>query len=148
MKVLVTGGAGYIGSHTCLELLESGYDVVVVDNFVNSARTCIDRIEELSRSKVTFYEGDVRDSHVLDTIFIENEIEAVIHFAALKAVGESTEKPFEYYQNNILGTLNLLDAMKKHGCKSIVFSSSATVYGTPESNPINEDFPTGGCTNP
>lgn len=148
MKVLVTGGAGYIGSHTCIDLLESGYDVVVVDNFVNSARTCIDRIEELSRSKVTFYEGDVRDSHVLDTIFIENEIEAVIHFAALKAVGESTEKPFEYYQNNILGTLNLLDAMKRHGCKSIVFSSSATVYGTPESNPINEDFPTGGCTNP
>ena len=124
------------------------YDVVVVDNFVNSARTCIDRIEELSRRKVTFYEGDVRDSHVLDTIFNENEIEAVIHFAALKAVGESIDKPFEYYQNNILGMLNLLASMRKHGCKSLVFSSSATVYGAPESNPINEDFPTGGCTNP
>lgn len=148
MKVLVTGGAGYIGSHTCLELLETDYDVVVIDNFSNSTFTSLERVEEITGRKITFYEGDVRDSKILDDIFTDHEIESVIHFAALKAVGESTEKPFEYYQNNIIGTLNLLDAMKRYGCKSIVFSSSATVYGTPESNPINENFPTGGCTNP
>jgi len=148
MKVLVTGGAGYIGSHTCLQLLQSGYDVVVLDNLSNASRKSLDRVEELAGRTLTFYEGDVRDSQVLDGIFDAHEIGGVIHFAALKAVGESTKKPLEYYQNNVQGTVNLLDAMRKHGCKSFVFSSSATVYGTPAYNPITEDFPTGGCTNP
>ena len=148
MKVLVTGGAGYIGSHTCLQLLQSGYDVVVVDNLSNASRKSLDRVEELAGRSLTFYEGDVRDSQVLDEIFDAHDIGGVIHFAALKAVGESTKKPLEYYQNNVQGTVNLLDVMRKHGCKSFVFSSSATVYGTPAYNPITEDFPTGGCTNP
>lgn len=148
MKVLVTGGAGYIGSHTCLQLLQSGYDVVVVDNLSNASRKSLDRVKELAGRSLTFYEGDVRDSQVLDEIFDAHDIGGVIHFAALKAVGESTKKPLEYYQNNVQGTVNLLDVMRKHGCKSFVFSSSATVYGTPAYNPITEDFPTGGCTNP
>ena len=148
MKVLVTGGAGYIGSHTCLQLLKSGYDVVVLDNLSNSSSKSLERVEELAGAKLTFYEGDVCDSETLDKVFTENKIESVIHFAALKAVGESTKKPLEYYQNNVQGTITLLDAMRKYGCKSFVFSSSATVYGVPESNPITEDFPTGGCTNP
>lgn len=148
MKVLVTGGAGYIGSHTCLDLLESGHEVVVLDNLSNSSEKSLERVQTYTKKQLSFHKGDVRDRAALDTIFAENNIDAVIHFAALKAVGESTEKPLEYYQNNVQGTLTLLEVMGKHNCKTIVFSSSATVYGTPESNPISEDFPTGGCTNP
>ena len=120
----------------------------MVDNLSNASRKSLDRVEELAGRSLTFYEGDVRDSQVLDEIFDAHDIGGVIHFAALKAVGESTKKPLEYYQNNVQGTVNLLDVMRKHGCKSFVFSSSATVYGTPAYNPITEDFPTGGCTNP
>lgn len=148
MKVLVTGGAGYIGSHTCLELLESGHEVVVLDNLSNASEKSLERVQTYTKKQLRFYRGDVRDRDVLNTVFTENDIDAVIHFAALKAVGESTEKPLEYYQNNVQGTLTMLDVMRNHNCKTIVFSSSATVYGTPASNPISEDFPTGGCTNP
>ena len=148
MKVLVTGGAGYIGSHTCLELLESGHEVVALDNLSNASEKSLERVQTYTKKQLRFYRGDVRDRDVLNTVFTENDIDAVIHFAALKAVGESTEKPLEYYQNNVQGTLTMLDVMRNHNCKTIVFSSSATVYGTPASNPISEDFPTGGCTNP
>ncbi|MEE1038813.1 MAG: UDP-glucose 4-epimerase GalE [Eubacterium sp.] len=148
MMILVTGGAGYIGSHVCLELLQSGYEVAVVDNLSNSSADSLKRVEDYTGKTLKFYEGDVMDAHLLKRIFDENKIDGVIHFAALKAVGESTEKPLEYYVNNVQGTLTLLDAMKEVDCKNIVFSSSATVYGTPETNPITEEFPTGGCTNP
>ncbi len=148
MKILVTGGAGYIGSHTCVELINSGHEAVIIDNFCNSCSESVKRIEEICGKKVYLYEGDVRDSALLDKIFTEHKIDSVIHFAGLKAVGESCEKPVEYYDNNLGGTLVLLQSMRKHGCKKIVFSSSATVYGTPEKLPLDELSKTGGTTNP
>ena len=148
MAILVTGGAGYIGSHTCIRLLAAGYDVVILDNFCNSSLESVRRIEELSGKTVRLYEGDIRDSSVYDRIFTENDIPAVIHFAGLKAVGESIRKPAEYYDNNIGGTAKLLLAMQQYGCRQIVFSSSATVYGAGNPVPFREDMPTGGTTNP
>ncbi|MDE7083144.1 MAG: UDP-glucose 4-epimerase GalE [Clostridia bacterium] len=148
MNVLVTGGAGYIGSHTCVELLNSGYGVVVVDNFANSSPESVKRVEKITGKRVALYEADVRDKAALDKIFLEHKIDWVIHFAGLKAVGESCAKPVEYYENNLNGTLVLLQAMREHGCKKIVFSSSATVYGDPEVLPLTEDCKTGGTTNP
>ena len=148
MAILVTGGAGYIGSHTCVELLNEGYDVVVLDNLVNSSEKSLGRVEELTGKKVTFYKGDILDRNILDTIFENEKIESCIHFAGLKAVGESVSKPWEYYNNNISGTLVLVEAMKAHGCKNIIFSSSATVYGDPAQIPITEECPKGQCTNP
>ncbi len=147
-NILVTGGAGYIGSHTCVELLQKGYGVIVVDNFDNSSPESLKRVEEITGKKVTLYEGDVRDGNLLDKIFSERKIDWVIHFAGLKAVGESCVKPIEYYNNNLYGTLVLTDTMRKHGCKKIVFSSSATVYGDPEILPLTEECKTGGTTNP
>lgn len=148
MAILVTGGAGYIGSHTCVELLENGYEVVILDNLVNASPKVVDRIEELSGKKVTFYKGDIRDRDCLNKLFEKEKIDSVIHFAGLKAVGESVAKPWEYYENNISGSLVLFDVMRQHGCKSIIFSSSATVYGNPAQIPITEDCPKGTCTNP
>ncbi|MCH5148313.1 MAG: UDP-glucose 4-epimerase GalE [Clostridiales bacterium] len=148
MKILVTGGAGYIGSHTCVELLERGYETVVLDNFSNSSHESVKRVEKITGKKVSLYEGDVRDSAILSKIFKEHKIDWVIHFAGLKAVGESCEKPVEYYNNNIYGTLALVSAMREFGCKKIVFSSSATVYGTPEKLPLDENCAVGGTTNP
>lgn len=148
MKILVTGGAGYIGSHTCVELLERGYEVVVVDNFYNSCAKSIERVEQITGKSVKLYEGDVRDKALLNKIFEENAIDFVIHFAGLKAVGESCEKPILYYDNNIGGTLALVEVMAAHNCKKIVFSSSATVYGDPEVLPLTEACKTGGTTNP
>ena len=148
MSILVTGGAGYIGSHTCIELIKAGYDVVVVDNFYNSKREALKRTADLSGKPVTFYECDIRDEKGLDKIFKAEKIDAVIHFAGLKAVGESCQKPLEYYDNNIAGTLVLCDVMRKNGCKKIVFSSSATVYGSNNVSPLKESMPTGGTTNP
>ena len=141
MKILVTGGAGFIASHTNVELLNAGYDVVVVDNLVNSSRESVARVEELTGKKISFYEEDLLNEKVIDAIFEKENIDSVIHFAALKAVGESCQIPLRYFDNNLTGTLNLLKVMEKHGVKSIVFSSSATVYGKPESVPIREDFP-------
>ena len=146
--ILVTGGAGYIGSHTCVELLNAGYDVVVVDNLCNSCRESLNRVEEITGNKLTFYEVDLLDEPALDSVFQNEKIDAVIHFAGLKAVGESVYKPLEYYHNNITGTLILCDVMRRHGCKSIVFSSSATVYGNPAFVPITEECPKGEITNP
>ncbi len=146
--ILVTGGAGYIGSHTCVELINSGYNVVVVDNYSNSSAESIKRVEKITGKKIALYEGDVRDKAALDKIFTEHKIDWVIHFAGLKAVGESCAKPVEYYDNNLNGTLVLLQAMREHGCKKIVFSSSATVYGDPEVLPLTEECKTGGTTNP
>ena len=148
MKVLVTGCTGYIGSHTVVELLNNNYDVVGLDNFSNSKREVLDKIYEITNKKIKFYEGDMLDEKMLDKIFKENDIEAVIDFAAYKAVGESIEKPVEYYTNNVSSVLTLLKVMKKHKCKKLVFSSSATVYGDPEIVPITEDCKTGGTTNP
>ena len=148
MKVLVTGGAGYIGSHTVVELLNSGYEVVVIDNYSNSSPVCLQRVEKITGKKVVAYQGDVRDHALLQNIFTSHKIDWVIHFAGLKAVGESCEKPLEYYDNNIGGTLALLEEMKAHGCKKIVFSSSATVYGDPERLPLDELCRIGGTTNP
>lgn len=148
MKILVTGGAGFIGSHTCVELLNAGYDVVVVDNLCNSSEKSLQRVEKITGKKVTFYKADILDKEALDKIFDEEKIEAVIHFAGLKAVGESVQKPLEYYQNNISGTLILTDVMRNHGVKNIIFSSSATVYGNPQFIPITEECPKGTCTNP
>ena len=141
MKILVTGGAGFIASHTNVELLNAGYDVVVVDNHVNSSRESVARVEELTGKKISFYEEDLLNEKAIDAIFEKENIDSVIHFAALKAVGESCQIPLRYFDNNLTGTLNLLKVMEKHGVKSIVFSSSATVYGKPESVPIREDFP-------
>ena len=141
MSVLVTGGAGYIGSHTCVELLEAGRDVVVVDNLCNSSEESLKRVQEITGKKLTFCKADLLDRKAMEEIFEKEEISAVIHFAGLKAVGESVQKPLEYYWNNITGTLILCDVMRKHGCKNLVFSSSATVYGDPASVPIREDFP-------
>lgn len=146
--ILVTGGAGYIGSHTCVELLEAGYDVVVVDNLCNSSRESLRRVEELTGKKLTFYEADLLDREAMERIFDNERVDAVIHFAGLKAVGESVCKPLEYYHNNITGTLILCDCMRRHGVKSIVFSSSATVYGDPAIIPITEECPKGEITNP
>ena len=148
MAILITGGAGYIGSHTALELLNEGYEVVVYDNLCNSSKESIKRVEELTGKSISFYEGDILDAGKLEEMFNAEKIEAVIHCAALKAVGESVQKPLEYYQNNITGTLTLLGVMKKVGVKNIVFSSSATVYGSPEIIPITEECPKGQCTNP
>lgn len=148
MKILVTGGAGYIGSHTCVELLNEGYEVVVLDNLYNSSEEALKRVEKITGKPLTFYEGDMLDRDICEKIFTEHEIDAVIHFAGLKAVGESVAKPWEYYYNNITGTLVLTDVMRKHGCKNIVFSSSATVYGDPAIIPITEECPKGQITNP
>ena len=148
MKILVTGGAGYIGSHTCVELLENDYEVVILDNLYNSAEKAVNRIEKITNKKVTFYKTDLLNKEEMNAIFEKEKIDAVIHFAGLKAVGESVRKPLEYYQNNITGTLNLIDVMKKHNVKNIIFSSSATVYGNPASIPITEECPKGVCTNP
>ncbi|MBQ9793881.1 MAG: UDP-glucose 4-epimerase GalE, partial [Clostridia bacterium] len=148
MRILVTGGTGYIGSHTCVQLLEQGDEVVIVDNLSNSKESVVSAIEKITGKKPIFYRADILDREALDAIFYTHQIDAVIHFAGLKAVGESVSKPLEYYHNNITGTLTLLDVMREHGCFKIVFSSSATVYGTPASVPIREDFPTGGTTNP
>ena len=148
MKILCTGGAGYIGSHTCVELLNEGYDVIVIDNLSNSSEAALERVEQITGKKLTFYKGDIRDKDILEKIFSENEISAVIHFAGLKAVGESVEKPIEYYENNIGGTLVLCDVMRSYGVKNIIFSSSATVYGDPAFIPITEECPKGSPTNP
>ena len=148
MTILVTGGAGYIGSHTCVELLQKGYEVVVIDNFDNSSPKSVERVKKITGKSVKLYTGDVRDGGLLNKIFTEHKIDWVIHFAGLKAVGESCAKPIEYYNNNLYGTLVLTDVMRKHGCKKIVFSSSATVYGDPEVLPLNENCKTGGTTNP
>lgn len=145
--ILVTGGAGYIGSHTCIELINAGYDVVVVDNLSNSKPAAMQRVEQIVGRKIKFYRDDILDRTALDKIFAENKIDAVINFAGLKAVGESVAKPIEYYHNNITGLLVLVEAMRAAGCKNIVFSSSATVYGKPASVPITEDFPL-STTNP
>ena len=147
-KILITGGAGYIGSHTALELLNEGYEVVVYDNLCNSSQESLRRVEELTGKTVKFYEGDVLDGAALEAMFRAENVDAVIHCAALKAGGESVQKPLEYYQNNITGTLTLMDVMNRVGVKNIVFSSSATVYGSPEEMPITESCPKGQCTNP
>ncbi len=148
MAVLVTGGAGYIGSHTCVELLESGYEVVVMDNLYNSNEKALERVEQITGKKVKFYNVDMLDKEAVDKIFENEKIDSVIHFAGYKAVGESVRKPLEYYHNNITGTLNLCDVMRRHGVKKIIFSSSATVYGDPAFVPITEDCPKGQITNP
>ena len=148
MNILVTGGAGYIGSHTCLELLSSGYGVVVVDNLCNSNPKSLDRVEALTGKKLKFYEGDVRDEELLRKIFAENEISAVIHFAGLKAVGESVAQPWRYYDNNLNSTLVLTKVMGEAGVKRIIFSSSATVYSGENEMPLRENSRTGNCTNP
>lgn len=147
MNILVTGGAGYIGSHTCVELLESGFDVVVIDNLCNSEEEALKRVEKITGKKLKFYEGDICDAQILKKIFTENKIDAVIHFAGLKAVGESVSIPLRYYQNNLGGTLALCEAMKNANVKNMIFSSSATVYGDPASVPVREDFPV-SATNP
>ena len=148
MKVLLTGGAGYIGSHTIIEMCEAGHDVVVVDNFSNSSPKAVARVAEIVGHDIPLYNADVADEAALDRIFTEHKIDAVVHFAGLKAVGESVRKPLEYYQNNIGSTLALLRAMKRAGVKKLIFSSSATVYGTPKRCPIVESDPTGNCSNP
>lgn len=148
MAVLVTGGAGYIGSHTCVELLNAGKDVVIVDNFYNCKKSSLDRIRALVKKDFKFYECDIRDKKGLDEIFKKEQIDSVIHFAGLKAVGESVHKPLEYFDNNVNGTLVLLDVMRNNGCKKIVFSSSATVYGMNNISPLTEDMEVGGVTNP
>ena len=148
MAILVTGGAGYIGSHTCVELLNAGYDVVVVDNLYHSSEKALQRVEQITGKTVKFYEVDLLDQPALKDVFDKETIESVIHFAGLKAVGESVHKPLEYYHNNITGTLILCDEMRKHGVKDIVFSSSATVYGDPAEIPITEHCPKGEITNP
>ncbi|MCZ8512575.1 UDP-glucose 4-epimerase GalE [Paenibacillus filicis] len=147
MAILVTGGAGYIGSHTCLELLQQGYDIVVVDNYVNSSPVALKRVQEITGRTIQTYEVDLLDKEALRNVFEENKIEAVIHFAGLKAVGESVRQPLRYYHNNITGTLILTEVMQEHGVKKLVFSSSATVYGMPERVPIAEDSPL-SATNP
>jgi UDP-glucose 4-epimerase len=147
MSILVTGGTGYIGSHTALELLQAGYEIVVMDNLSNSKRDALDRVQKLTGIKCAFEKVDLLEKDAIQSLFEKYEIEGVIHFAGLKAVGESVEKPLWYYQNNVEGTLNLLDAMKQYEVKNIVFSSSCTVYGDPETVPVTEDFPL-SATNP
>ncbi|MFK0574043.1 UDP-glucose 4-epimerase GalE, partial [Endozoicomonas sp.] len=146
-KILVTGGAGYIGSHTCVELLNDGYEIIVLDNLSNSSDESLKRVQEITGKSLEFVQGDIRDLELLNTLFSNNEISAVIHFAGLKAVGESVSMPLAYYDNNVHGTLVLLEAMKQANVKTLAFSSSATVYGDPASLPISEDFPT-SATNP
>ena len=148
MAILVTGGAGFIGSHTCVELLNAGYEIVVVDNYYNANPKSLERVKELTGKDFKSYECDIRDSEGMDKIFKKNKIDAVIHFAGLKAVGESCQKPIEYYDNNIGSTLKLCDVMRNNGCKNIVFSSSATVYGMKNVSPLKETMKTGGTTNP
>ena len=148
MKILVTGGAGYIGSHTCVELLDCGYEVVVVDNLCNSKSESLKRVETITGKNIRFYEGDVRDEGLMKKIFAENDIACVIHFAGLKAVGESVAKPWEYYDNNLNSTLVLTKVMKEIGMKKIIFSSSATVYSADNEMPLKENSRTGSCTNP
>ncbi len=147
MKILVTGGTGFIGSHTCVKLLEADHQVVIIDNLVNSKKEIVSKIETLGKKSVEFYEGDIRDEEKLDEIFNHHAIDAVIHFAGLKAVGESVSMPLEYYDNNVNGTIQLLKVMKGHGCKKIVFSSSATVYGMNDNVPFKEEYPL-STTNP
>ncbi len=147
MKILVTGGAGYIGSHTCVELLNAGYDIAVVDNLSNSCEESLKRVEEITGKSVKFYKEDLCDLEAVERIFADDKFDAVIHFAVLKAVGESVAIPLSYYENNIGSTINLCKTMSKYGCKKLVFSSSATVYGNPHTVPITEDFPL-HCTNP
>ena len=148
MNILVTGGAGYIGSHTCVELLEAGHEVVIVDNLYNASRKAVDRIGEITGKTPVFYQADICDRAALEQIFAKHPFDAVIHFAGYKAVGESVAKPIEYYTNNLYGTLTLTDVMRNHGVKKIIFSSSATVYGDPAFVPITEECPKGTCTNP
>ena len=148
MAILVTGGAGYIGSHTCVELLERGFEVVVIDNLSNSSEVALDRVQEITGKSLKFYKGDILNREDLNPIFENEDIEAVINFAGYKAVGESVAKPWEYYYNNVGGTLILCDVMRQHGCKNIIFSSSATVYGDPAEIPITENCPKGVITNP
>jgi len=148
MTILVTGGAGFIGSHTVVELQNSGYDVVVLDNLINSNKKSLERVQKITGKPVKFYKADILDRDTLNKIFDAEKIDSVIHFAGLKAVGESVAKPWEYYENNIAGTLTLVDVMRKHNVKNIIFSSSATVYGDPAFIPITEECPKGQCTNP
>lgn len=148
MKVLVTGGAGYIGSHTCVELAANGYDIAIVDNLCNSSPKVMDRLKTITGKEFPLYQVDIRDVDGLAKVFEAEKPDLVIHFAGLKAVGESVAKPMEYYENNISGTLNLTKVMREHGCKNIIFSSSATVYGEPAFIPITEQCPKGVCTNP
>jgi UDP-glucose 4-epimerase len=146
--ILVTGGAGYIGSHTVLQLLETDHQVIVLDNLCNASSESLNRVEALTGKKITFFEGDIRDNTILEFLFSKHKIDSVIHFAGLKAVGESVEHPIKYYENNVYGTLTLCKAMQAHGVKNLVFSSSATVYGDPVELPLREDMPTGYPTNP
>ena len=148
MNILITGGAGYIGSHTLIELSKAGYNFVVYDNLSNSSKESIKRVENIINKNIVFEQGDIRDKESLKKVFTKYNFDSVIHFAGLKAVGESVEKPLEYYDNNVVGTLTLLEVMQEFNCKKIVFSSSATVYGDPHTTPIKEDFPTGATTNP
>ena len=148
MKILVTGGAGFIGSHTVVELINAGHEPVVIDNLSNASAESLKRVKEITGKDVTFYEADIRDAKALSDILDKEKVDACIHFAGLKAVGESVAKPWEYYDNNIAGTLTLVDALKKHDAKNIIFSSSATVYGDPAFVPITEECPKGQCTNP
>ena len=148
MKILLTGGAGYIGSHTAIELDKAGHEVVIVDNLVNSKEEAVRRVEKIIGKAIPMYIANVRDRVAMDKVFKENKIDAVIHFAGLKAVGESVAKPLEYYENNMNATFVLLDVMRNNGCKNIIFSSSATVYGDPAMIPITEECPKGKCTNP
>ena len=148
MSILITGGCGYIGSHTCLELLAGGHEIVVLDNYYNSNPEALSRVKELSGKDFPFYECDIRDAEGLRKIFQKHSIEAVIHFAGLKAVGESVQKPLTYYDNNISGTVTLCQVMAEFGCKRIIFSSSATVYGMSNPSPLLETYKTGDCTNP
>ena len=148
MKILLTGGAGFIATHTCVELCAAGHDVVIVDNYVNSNPEALRRVEEIVGHPVKAYEADVCDHEAMDRIFAENKIDVVVHFAGLKAVGESVQIPLRYYRNNIDSTLTLCETMAKHGCKKLVFSSSATVYGVPDEVPLREDMFCKGCTNP
>ncbi len=147
-NILVTGGTGYIGSITCIKLIEKGFSPIIIDNLSNSKKLVIDRIEAITQHRPTFYEGDIRNESLLNQIFAKHDIDAVIHFAGLKAVGESVEKPIEYYDNNVHGTLSLVQAMQRADVKHIIFSSSATVYGEKNPIPYDEDMPTGGTTNP
>ncbi|MBQ7678475.1 MAG: UDP-glucose 4-epimerase GalE [Butyrivibrio sp.] len=146
--ILVTGGTGYIGSHTVVELQNAGYEVAVIDNLSNSSEAVLPRLRAITGKEIPFYKADIRDRAALEEIFTKEKIDSVIHFAGLKAVGESVQKPWEYYENNIGGTLTLVDVMRKHGCKNIIFSSSSTVYGDPAVIPVTEETPKGTCTNP
>ena len=148
MAILVTGGAGFIGSHTVVELQNAGYDVVVLDNLSNASEKSLKRVEQITGKPVKFYKADILDREALNKIFDQEQIDSCIHFAGLKAVGESVQKPWEYYENNISGTLTLVDVMRKHNVKNVIFSSSATVYGDPAFVPITEECPKGQCTNP